>query len=333
MLWDDHEVQDNYAGGAPGGGLPPDKRYTAAAPGAPPTRPSSRRCRTRRRAANARIYRAAAVRPHGRPHRHGPAPVPRRPAVRRRRRARLRRLRPAPRPSSAPSRWTGSRRELQPLEGRVEGHRQRGHDHADQGPRRRLLRLRQLAGLPAGARGAARPTSSDKGIKDVVFVTGDIHTFIAGDVRTADRARASRSRSSSSAARSRRRASARPTSPPAAASSSRATTPTRTPTRRSSRRCAASTRGSTRPTSTTTATGGSRRRAARSTSSSCASRRSSSAPRRRCRPPGSGGRCSAGRRRWWPRRAPSCARARAGRARRAQAALMEVSRRLQRCSR
>jgi alkaline phosphatase D len=28
MLWDDHEVQDNYAGGDPDGGLPPAKRYS-----------------------------------------------------------------------------------------------------------------------------------------------------------------------------------------------------------------------------------------------------------------------------------------------------------------
>ena len=40
----------------------------------------------------------------------------------------------------------------------------------------------------------------DRQIKDVVFVTGDIHTFIAGDVRTAA-GTATRSRSSSSAAR------------------------------------------------------------------------------------------------------------------------------------
>ena len=30
MLWDDHEVQDNYAGGEADGGLPPQQRYTAA---------------------------------------------------------------------------------------------------------------------------------------------------------------------------------------------------------------------------------------------------------------------------------------------------------------
>ena len=29
-IWDDHEVQDNYAGGAPGGGLTPGKRWSAA---------------------------------------------------------------------------------------------------------------------------------------------------------------------------------------------------------------------------------------------------------------------------------------------------------------
>ena len=30
VIWDDHEVQDNYAGAAPGGGLPPEQRYSAA---------------------------------------------------------------------------------------------------------------------------------------------------------------------------------------------------------------------------------------------------------------------------------------------------------------
>ena len=30
ILWDDHEVQDNYAGAAPNGGLPPGKRFSAA---------------------------------------------------------------------------------------------------------------------------------------------------------------------------------------------------------------------------------------------------------------------------------------------------------------
>ena len=29
VIWDDHEVQNNYAGGDPGGGLPPDELYSA----------------------------------------------------------------------------------------------------------------------------------------------------------------------------------------------------------------------------------------------------------------------------------------------------------------
>ena len=33
MLWDDHEVQDNYAGGAPDGGLPPEPSLLQEAPG------------------------------------------------------------------------------------------------------------------------------------------------------------------------------------------------------------------------------------------------------------------------------------------------------------
>ena len=37
VVWDDHEVQDNYAGAAPGGGLPPEQRYSRSAR-APATR-------------------------------------------------------------------------------------------------------------------------------------------------------------------------------------------------------------------------------------------------------------------------------------------------------
>ena len=76
----------------------------------------------------------------------------------------------------------------------------------------------------------------DRQIKDVVFVTGDIHTFIAGDVRTAagtgDPAAIEFVGGSVTSVGPR----ARPTCRPAAAWSSRATTRTRTPTRRSSRR-------------------------------------------------------------------------------------------------
>ena len=173
----------------------------------------------------------------------------------------------------------------------------------------------------------------DKGIKDVVFVTGDIHTFIAGDVARATWARASRSRVEFVGGSITSRGPRRERPPPARLLLGNDAQPADS-TRRSSRLLRGiEPVGQTRPTSTTTATGGSRRRSSSSTVELVRMETIKRAPRRRCRPPGSGGRCSAGRRRWWPRRAPSCARARAGRARRAQAALMEVSRRLQRCSR
>ena len=42
--------------------------------------------------------------------------------------------------------------------------------------------LRLLAGLPAGARAPAPAHRARRGIKDVVFLTGDVHTVMAGDV-------------------------------------------------------------------------------------------------------------------------------------------------------
>ena len=44
VVWDDHEVQDNYAGRAPGGGLPPSSS-TARSAGAPAIASGSSRCR------------------------------------------------------------------------------------------------------------------------------------------------------------------------------------------------------------------------------------------------------------------------------------------------
>ena len=98
---------------------------------------------------------------------------------------------------------------------------------------------------------------ADERIDDVVFVTGDIHTFIAGDVR--------RDMGQGDTVATEFVGGSRRTSRSAAAWSSPATT--RTPTRRprSSTRCAASIRGSTRRTSTTTATASPRSAARRST--------------------------------------------------------------------
>ena len=45
-IWDDHEVQDNYAGGAgPTGGLPPELRVLAGRAGPPGCAPTSTACR------------------------------------------------------------------------------------------------------------------------------------------------------------------------------------------------------------------------------------------------------------------------------------------------
>ena len=83
-------------------------------------------------------------------------------------------------------------------------------------------------GYPPSARSCWR--TSRQGIKDVVFVTGDIHTFIAGDVRT--QAGAGESVALEFVGGSiTSPCSARPTRTSAAARG-RATTPTRTPTRR-----------------------------------------------------------------------------------------------------
>ena len=60
MLWDDHEVQDNYAGGERDGGLPPSCATPSPA-SARPTRRSSSRCRTRRRPATASTARCASA--------------------------------------------------------------------------------------------------------------------------------------------------------------------------------------------------------------------------------------------------------------------------------
>ena len=67
----------------------------------------------------------------------------------------------------------------------------------------------------------------DQKIDDVVFVTGDIHTFIAGDVRTEHRATGDTVAIEFVGGSITSQCSARRTSTPAAASSSRATTPTR----------------------------------------------------------------------------------------------------------
>jgi alkaline phosphatase D len=179
-IWDDHEVQDNYAGGAPGGGLDASKRWSAA----------------RRRAAykayfeampyfaqgDSRVYRSER---HGRnvdlimlDQRQYRADQPCNDAV----------SPPCadwnqPRPflgerqmdwlknrlSSSKARWKviGSQTMMMPA--KVTGGSFYQFDSWQGYPQEREELLAHI---------------KDRGIDDVVFITGDIHLFIAGDVRT-----------------------------------------------------------------------------------------------------------------------------------------------------
>ena len=180
-VWDDHEVQNDFAGADPAGGAVTGDPYSVARRNTGfdvffeqmPTFPARRGSRRLYHSASfgrlvdlfvldERQYRDAQpfrnVRGPGGPELGAPRDAARRPAAR----VRARRD-PA-------------------LEGDVEGDRQRGRDDADQARRLDLRRLRRVAGLPRRARGAAE---DDRGVEDVVFVTGDYHAFIAGDVRTA----------------------------------------------------------------------------------------------------------------------------------------------------
>jgi alkaline phosphatase D len=182
MLWDDHEVQDNYAGGAPDGGLPPEHHYSkkrqAAAykaffetmPYSPP-KPD----RIYRRLAfgrtvdlivmDQRQYRAnqpcddatgvPACADYDQP------------------RDLLGRTQMnwvKTQLSASKAAWKVMANEVTIMPTRVLGGAFFGFDSWDGYPQEREELLAHI---------------HNQQIKDVVFVTGDIHTFIAGDVRTA----------------------------------------------------------------------------------------------------------------------------------------------------
>ena len=181
MLWDDHEVQDNYAGGEPDGGPAAREalQQRAQAGGVPgvlrvrPLLPAVRRPRVPH----------AEVRPHRRPRRHGPAPVPRQPAVRRRDRPGLRRP-PAPRAflgapqmsfvqnalKSSQAAWKVLANEVMIMPVKL--------------PNGAFAQFDQWQGYPVEREQLLGYIQANN-IADVVFITGDIHTFVAGDVRTA----------------------------------------------------------------------------------------------------------------------------------------------------
>ncbi|MGZ8633806.1 MAG: alkaline phosphatase D family protein, partial [Solirubrobacteraceae bacterium] len=182
MLWDDHEVQDNYAGGAPDGGLPPEHHYSkkrqAAAykaffetmPYSPP-KPDRiyRRLQFGRTVdlivMDQRQYRAnqpcddatgvPACADYDQP------------------RDFLGRTQMnwvKSQLSASKAAWKVMANEVTIMPTRVLGGAFFGFDSWDGYPQEREELLAHIR---------------DRQIKDVVFVTGDIHTFIAGDVRTA----------------------------------------------------------------------------------------------------------------------------------------------------
>ena len=184
MLWDDHEVQDNYAGGAPDGGLPASHHYSkkrqAAAYKAffetmPYSPPAGERNRIYRRLQfgrtvdllimDQRQYRAnqpcddasgvPACADYDQP----------RTFLGTRQMNWLK-----TQLNSSKAAWKVLANEVTIMPTRVLGGAFFGFDSWDGYPQERENLLTHIR---------------DRQIKDVVFVTGDIHTFIAGDVRTA----------------------------------------------------------------------------------------------------------------------------------------------------
>jgi alkaline phosphatase D len=181
MLWDDHEVQDNYAGAAPDGGLPPGKGFSLERKNAArraffesmPAFPAGERLyRTLQFGSTVelivmdqRTYRADQP--------CGDAVVPPCPDY------------DQPRPflgakqmsfvkhalSKSDAAWKVMANEVTIMPTRVLGGANYTYDTWTGYPREREELLTHIR---------------DKKIKDVVFLTGDIHTFIAGDVRTGD---------------------------------------------------------------------------------------------------------------------------------------------------
>jgi alkaline phosphatase D len=181
MVWDDHEVQDNYAGGERDGGLPPARRF------------SRRRQRNAYRAffeampysppAGDRVYRSLRF---GRTvdlvvmdQRRYRADQPCGDAI------------ALPCPELPQSRAFLGRPQMDWVKARLRASQAAWKVMANEVmmmparlPDGRLAQFDSWQGYPA-EREELLAFIGSTGIADVVFITGDIHTFIAGDVRTA----------------------------------------------------------------------------------------------------------------------------------------------------
>jgi alkaline phosphatase D len=179
--WDDHEVQDNYAGNAPGGGLDPSKHYAATRKAA--GYKAFFEAMPVLRAGGNRIYRALRFgknvdllmldqRQYRDDQPCADATVPPCPEIDAPRNylGRKQMAFTKQRLSSSGAAWKVIGNELMMMNAELPGGNYYGFDNW-QGYT--VEREELLAHIKGG------------GIKDVVFITGDIHTFIAGDVRTA----------------------------------------------------------------------------------------------------------------------------------------------------
>jgi alkaline phosphatase D len=184
MLWDDHEVQDNYAGGAPDGGLPASHHYSKkrqaaaykaffeAMPYSPPAGEARRIYRRLQfgRTVDLLIMDQRQYRANQPCDDATGAPAcadydqPRTFLGTRQMNWLKTQL------NSSKAAWKVLANEVTIMPTRVLGGAFFGFDSWDGYPQERENLLTHIR---------------DRQIKDVVFVTGDIHTFIAGDVRTA----------------------------------------------------------------------------------------------------------------------------------------------------
>jgi alkaline phosphatase D len=184
-IWDDHDVQDNYAGAAPGGGLAADKHYTAA----------------RRKAAYKAFFEAMPFFPQGSSRIYRELTFGKTVDLIMLDQRQYRADQPsgdattgpagpdfaAPRPFLGAAQMAWAKQKLQSSQAawKVIGNEVMMMN-TKVGPTT-YLGFDSWQGYHA-EREELLAHIQGKGIKDVVFVTGDIHTFIAGDVRTADSA-------------------------------------------------------------------------------------------------------------------------------------------------
>jgi alkaline phosphatase D len=179
--WDDHEVQDNYAGAAPGGGLDPAKHYAASRKAA--GYKAFFEAMPVMRSGKSRIYRSLRFgknvdllmldqRQYRDDQPCGDATAPPCPELDAPRNylGRAQMDFAKQRLASSGAAWKVVGNELMMMNAELPGGNYYGFDNW-QGYT--VEREELLAHIKAA------------GIKDVIFITGDIHTFIAGDVRTA----------------------------------------------------------------------------------------------------------------------------------------------------